>query len=105
MFLILKIKNALAHRKSFQAKNWGHYFVDSCQAQAELAESLGVNPTTISKRFESIKNDSKARILDAVQVEAERRQTASCHTWTAASTAEKESFFCFVFFAPYRDRR
>ena len=59
MILILKIKNALAHRKSFQVKNWGHYFVDSCQAQAELAESLGVNPTTVSKRLKALKRIQK----------------------------------------------
>ena len=43
--------------------------------------------------FERIRNDSKARTLAAVQAEAERYQTESCHMWTATSTAEKERFF------------
>ena len=46
--------------------------------------------------FESIRNDSKARTLGAIQIEAERRQTMSCHVWTAASMAEKEMFFCII---------
>jgi len=50
---------------------------DSYQTLAELAESLGIDHTIILKRnkFESIRNDSKARTLDAVVVEAERRRT------------------------------
>ena len=39
MILMLKIKNALAHWKSLKTKNSWH----SCQAQAKLSESLGVN--------------------------------------------------------------
>ena len=38
---------------------------DSCQVQAELAESLGVDHHSF-KTFESIQNDSKARTLGAV---------------------------------------
>ena len=61
---------------------------DSCQVQAELAESLGVDYTCF-KTFESIRNDSKASTLDPIRVEVERRQTTFCHVWTAASNAEK----------------
>ena len=46
--------------------------------------------------FESIRNGSKARTLGVVRVEAERRRTAFRHAGTAASTAEKERFFCIV---------
>ena len=46
--------------------------------------------------FESIRNDLEARILGAVQVEAERWRMTSGHVWTAVSTAEKERFLCIV---------
>ena len=43
---------------------------DSCQNQEELARSLGVIQQAISKRFKA--NDSEARKLGAVRIEAER---------------------------------
>ena len=46
--------------------------------------------------LERIRNGSKARTLDDVLVEVERRRTASCHVWTASSTAEKEKKICNV---------
>ena len=49
------------------------------------------------KMFESIRNDLKARTLGVIQVEAKRCWTASCHVWTATSTAKKARFLhCFV---------
>ena len=50
---------------------------DACQAQGELAESSILNYSF--ETFESIRNGSKAKTLGAKRVEAERRQTASCH--------------------------
>ena len=46
-------------------------YEDSYEVQAELAESLRVDHTSF-KSFERIRIDSKARILGAVQVEAQR---------------------------------
>ena len=43
---------------------------DSCQNQEELARSLGVTEQAISKRLKG--NDSEARKLGAVRIEAER---------------------------------
>jgi len=36
----------LAHRKNLKTKNWGHYFMNT-HTLPELAESLGVDHTTI----------------------------------------------------------
>ena len=59
---------------------------DSCQAQAELAESLEVDHTTVSKCLKALGMIQK-------QVNSQRCQMMSCHVWTAASMAEKERFF------------
>ena len=45
--------------------------------------------------FETIRNDSTARPLGAVQVKTDRLWTAFCHAWTAALAAEKEVFFLY----------
>ena len=44
------------------------------------------------KTSESIRNNLKARRLCVVRAESERRRTASCHVWTAASMAKEEFF-------------
>ena len=72
---------------------------DLCKVQAEFAESLGVDHNSF-KILERIRNDTKARTLDAVRVETKRCRTASCHMWKAASMAEKKRFF-----ASYHDRQ
>jgi len=71
---------------------------DLYQTLTELAESLGVDHTKVSKCLKVLGMIQKQ--LDAVRVEAERHRTASFHVRTAASTAEKERLFAF-----YRDRR
>jgi len=53
---------------------------DSSQTLGELAESLGVDHTTVSKRLKVLGMiHTKARTLGAVRLEAERRRTASFH--------------------------
>ena len=47
---MLKIRNALVHQKNFEDKDLeALHHEDSCQVQAELAESLGVDHTTVLK--------------------------------------------------------
>ena len=65
---------------------------DSCQAQAELAQSLGVDPITVLKCLEALGMIKKENTLGAVWVKAKRHQSASCHMWTATSTVEKERY-------------
>ena len=45
---------------------------DSYQNQEELARSLGVTQQAISKRLKAHGNDSEARKLGAIRIEAER---------------------------------
>ena len=53
-------------------QNWRQLEQDSCQNQEELARSLGVTQQAISKRLKTHGNDSEARKLGAVRIEAER---------------------------------
>ena len=64
---------------------------DSCQLQAEIAESLGVNHTTVFKCLKTLEMIQKQGHWGLY--EAERCQIAFYHVWTAASIAEKETFF------------
>ena len=80
--------------KKFEVEELLHE--DSCMSGASLTCRIISWSLKSFETFKSIRNDSKARILGAIQVEAERRRTASCHVWIAASTAEKESFFYIV---------
>ena len=61
---------------------------DSCQTQEELARSLG-DSTSHIKTPQSHGNDSEARKLDAVRIEAERCWMAFVCLWTAAWKAKK----------------
>ena len=93
MISMLKIKNALAHLKSLKMKNWtstSWRLVSDVSWTCRIIRSWSNNSF---ETFESIRNASKARILGAIQVEAESHWTASCHVWTAALTAEKKSSF------------
>ena len=56
MILILKIKNALAQRKSLKTKNWKHYFM---KAQAKLTESLWIDHTIVSKHLKALEINQK----------------------------------------------
>ena len=56
MILMLKIKNALAHQKKFEDKELEALLhEDSCQVQAELAESLALDHITVSKCFKALR--------------------------------------------------
>ena len=53
--MILKIKTALAHRKKFEDKELEALLHEnSCQAEVELEESLGVDYTTVSKSLKAL---------------------------------------------------
>ena len=75
----------------WSSKIYLEFFSSACQAQAELAESLEVDHTNF-KMFESVKNDSKARTMGAISVEAERHQTASCHVNSCFSGRKRKVF-------------
>ena len=93
MILILKINNTLVYQKKFENKELEALLHgNSCQMRADLAESLGVDHTSF-KMIESIKNDSKARTLGGIQVEAERCRTAPCHVWTSLIQQQKRKGF------------
>ena len=60
--LMLKIKNAQAHRKKFDDEELEALLhKDSCQVQAELAESFGVDQTEVSKSFKALGMIQKQR--------------------------------------------
>ena len=82
--------------KTFEYKLEALLHDNSCQVQTEPAESFGVDHTTVSKHLKALGMIQKAWTLGAVQVEAERCLTASCHMWIAASTETKERSFCIV---------
>ena len=67
-------------------------FEDSCQSLVELAESLGVDYTTV-QMFENIRNDSKQGHW--VLVEAERRRRAFYHVNSCFSD-RKGKVFCIL---------
>ena len=100
MIFMLKIKNALAHRKSLKTKNWRHYLMKTeKKLKAELTESLGVDDTMVLRRFKALGIIQKQRHWVPNELKP-RRRTASCHVWTVVSMAEKERFI-----ALYRDWR
>ena len=67
IILMLKIKNALVYWKSLKMKNWRHYFMSDASLTCRIITSWSHNSF---EPFESIRNDSKARILYAVWIEA-----------------------------------
>jgi len=64
------------------------------QDSSQILASLNVDRSTISRRFEDHWNDSKARKLGAVRVEAEERRKAQNEKCCFKNTEEK--VFCIV---------
>ena len=73
VILTSKTGIAVEERRFSKMQNWRILEQDSYQNQEELARSLGVTQQAISKRLKANHgNDSQARKLGAVRIEAER---------------------------------
>ena len=81
--------------KSLKTNNWKHYFMKTYARTNWLSRIIRNWSHNSFETYKRIRNNSKARTSGTVRVEAERRRTASCHMWTAASTAGKVSFFLY----------
>jgi len=94
MILMSKIKNALAHRKTLRTKNSSEVLLheDLCQTLAELADSLGVDHNSF-ETCESIRNKEKSGDIGCPTSWSRETSNGVFFVWTAASMAEKETFF------------
>lgn len=95
MIVMLKLKYILAHRKSL--KNWRHYWH---QAQAELAESLRVEHTTVSKRLKALGMIQKQGHWMPCQLKPRDVEQRLITREQLLQRQKRKAFF-----ASYRDRR
>lgn len=93
---MLKIKNTLANGKWENKKHWIYYFMKIIYVAIWACRMFRSWAHNIFKMIERIRKFSKEMILGPVQVEVERAWTASWHTWTADSTAEKEGLSLII---------